>query len=90
MKSIVAKRILSETSNETKQKAVEYGNSLFQKEWISFKDKLPKKGQFIWLKQEDYTERAIFREDGVLELILPQYKVNSIITAPTHWKDDTY
>lgn len=90
MKSIVAEKILSETSKETKQKAIEYGNSLVQKEWISFKEKLPKKGQFIWLKQEEYTERAIFRQDGILELILPQHKVNSIVTAPTHWKDDTF
>lgn len=68
---------------------IDYGNSP-QKEWISFEDRFPRKGQYIWLKQEHLEERALRRTDGVIELILPQYKIDSLVTVPTHWKDDTY
>jgi hypothetical protein len=58
--------------------------------WISFKEKKPLHKQYIWLKQDEYTERAIYYENGNIELILPQHKKSSIITKPTHWSEDTY
>lgn len=61
-----------------------------KKEWISFKEKKPNSGQIIWLKQDELMERAVFRSESDIELILPPHKISSIMTQPTHWKNDTY
>lgn len=89
MRSKIAEKILSESTEEIKQKAQQYGNSLVDG-WISFKDKYPIYGQYIWLKSGDLTERAIYKGEKGIELILPNHKFSSMMHNPTHWKPDTY
>lgn len=89
-KSKISEKILSETTEEIKNKAREYGNSLVN-EWISFDEKYPEiyknifAGQWDIVKKRFLEQKAMLTENG-LELIFDIGNLESEINKPTHWK----
>lgn len=64
MKSKTAKRIMSETSEETKQKAIDYGNNLIDKKKETYKNKITLDGcnyLVTYLADDDFENIEIIK-----------------------------